>query len=56
MPVACMCAYTIVEPTKEKPRRFRSWLSASDSFVAAGTCFSVFQPFTIGRPPTNCQT
>ena len=31
MPVACMCAYMMVEPTNLKPRRCRSLLKASDS-------------------------
>jgi hypothetical protein len=35
MPVACMCAYITVDPTKRKPRRFRSRLSASDSGLLA---------------------
>ena len=36
MPVACMCAYMMVEPTKVKPRFFRSLLSWSDTLVVAG--------------------
>ena len=35
MPVACMCAYMMVEPTKRKPRCFRSRLSLSDSGLVA---------------------
>src|SRR5690349_22450828 len=35
-PTACMYAYTIVEPTNLKPRRFKSLLHASESSVRAG--------------------
>jgi len=38
----------MVEPTKAKPRRFRSLLIASDSAVRAGTSASVRQAFTFG--------
>ena len=33
MPVACMCAYMIVDPTKVKPRFFKSLLMLSDNGV-----------------------
>ena len=40
-PAACMNAYIVVGPTKRKPRRFRSLLSAVDSVGAGGSCASV---------------
>jgi penicillin-binding protein 1A len=55
-PVACMNAYTMVEPTKFMPRRFKSLLSASDSAVRGGRSFSVRRGTTIGLPPMNRHT
>src|SRR5258706_13284153 len=43
----------MVEPTKRKPRSFRSLLIASDSGVRAGTCFMPRRKFCCGRPFTK---
>src|SRR5436305_11870375 len=45
----------MVEPTKLKPRFFKSLLMASDSGVLAGTPCPAFQEFIFGLPPVNCQ-
>src|SRR5712692_3723410 len=41
----------MVEPTKRKPRRFRSLPSASDTGVRAGTCFMLRRRLCSGCPP-----
>src|SRR3954452_25054840 len=41
-PVACMNAYMMVLPTKRKPRRLRSWESASDSGLFDGMSRNCF--------------
>src|SRR5512145_731995 len=53
MPTVCMKAYTIVGPMKRKPRFFRSFESAFESGVSAGSSASERQAFTIGFPSTN---
>ena len=45
----------MVEPTKRKPRFWRSLLRASDSGVFAGRRLWVFQAFCFGWPPTKLQ-
>ena len=50
MPVACMCAYIIVGPTKLNPLFFKSLLRASASLVIAGISFQVLNLFLIGFP------
>jgi len=51
-----MNAYMIVDPTNVKPRFFRSFESASDSAVVAGTSFIDRGSFTFGLPPTKGHT
>ena len=43
-------------PRKLKPRDFKSFDSASDSRVRAGSCFKERRRFTRGRPPTKRHT
>src|SRR5437879_5743221 len=45
----------MVEPTKLKPRIFRSLLIASDSSLHARAGLDDARRFGIGLPPTNCQ-
>lgn len=51
-----MNAYTIVDPTNVNPRFLRSFDSASDSGLVAGTSFIERGRFTFGRPPTKRHT
>src|SRR5207247_2630718 len=46
----------MVLPTNLNPRRFKSWLRASDCGVLAGTSWIDFQAFCFGSWPTNPQT
>jgi hypothetical protein len=55
MPVACIWAYIIVEPTNLNPRFLRSLLTASEMSVVAGTCPGSVHAFLMGFPSTNCQ-
>jgi hypothetical protein len=55
MPVACIWAYTIVEPTNLNPRFFISLLISSETFVFAGISFKDFSLLLIGFPFTNPQ-
>ena len=56
MPVACMKAYMMVEPTNLKPRPFRSLDSASDTSVRAGTAALARGRLRTGLPSTKPQT
>lgn len=51
-----MNAYMIVDPTNVKPLFCRSFDSASDSAVFAGTSFGDLGRFTFGFPPTERHT